>query len=407
MFEEVLATSYSLTTDAESFKKYEGAKINYSELIIGDALQIKPNALLFETFLQPQAIKVSHAKDKPIFFTTENADCSFDIFAAIFYLISRYEEYLLHTEDTYGRFAHENSLAFQNNFLHLPLVNLWLQDFKQQLLQHFPSLIFQPKHFSFIPTYDIDIAWSYKEKGLRRNVGGFLKNPSLDRISTLFGNKKDPFDCYDFLHDMHSNFKLSPLYFFLVAKQNGMYDKNILPFNKAMQQLIKDHAAKYSIGLHPSWSSYNKPEIIKEEKNTLQHIAEKTVTNTRQHYIKLTLPQTYQQLIKNGFTDDYSMGYGSINGFRASTASSFNWYDLSAEKITSLRIHPFCFMDGNCFYEEKKSLQQSASALLDYYKICKEVNGELITIFHNDFLGTDPKFAGWKEMYINFLKKII
>ncbi|MCY7293200.1 MAG: hypothetical protein LH615_13565 [Ferruginibacter sp.] len=197
------------------------------------------------------------------------------------------------------------------------------------------------------------------------------------------------------------------MYFFLVAKQNSLYDKNILPTSAAMQQLIKDHAAKYTIGLHPSWSSYNMEEIVVEEKNALQHIAEKTITITRQHYIKLSLPDTYKQLIKVGFANDYSMGYGSINGFRASTASAFNWYDLSVEKITPLRIHPFCFMDGNCFYEEKKSLQESATALLDYYKICKQVNGELITIFHNDFLGTDPKFAGWKEMYINFLKKII
>ena len=100
------------------------------------------------------------------------------------------------------------------------------------------------------------------------------------------------------------------------------------------------------------------------------------------------------------------MGYGSINGFRASTATTFNWYDLSAEKITALRIHPFCFMDGNCFYEEKLSLQESATALFDYYQICKKVDAQCIIIFHNDFLGTDAKFLGWKEMYIEFLSKI-
>ena len=406
IFDEVLATSYSLTTDEVGFRKYEGPKINYSHLIIEYTFQLKPHELLFQADIKAQQIECINEGENIIFFETQDADYSFDIFAAIFYLISRYEEYLPHTEDMYGRYAHQNSLAYKENFLHLPIVNSWLQHFKEKLLNHFPSLNFKPKPFSYTPTYDIDIAWSYKEKGLLRNVGGFLKNPSFNRLSTLFGNKKDPFDCYDFLDRAHINFHLEPLYFFLVAKHYGLYDKNIQPNNKALKQLIKEHSAKYKIGLHPSWSSYNKEEIIQEEKNTLEDIVGKTITHTRQHYIKLALPQTYRQLINTGFADDYSMGYASINGFRASTASSFYWYDLSAEKITSLRIHPFCFMDGNCFFEEKLSLQESFNALMAYYNICKNVNGEFITIFHNDFLGTDKRFAGWKELYIQFLNNL-
>ena len=406
IFEEVLATTYSLTTDEDNFKNYEGSKINYSPSLIENTFQLKPHDLLFQTDIKAQQIECFHKGENIIFFKSEGTDYPFDIFAAAFYLISRYEEYLPHTQDMYGRFAHQNSLAYKESFLHLPLINCWLQHFKETLVRHFPSLNFNPKPFSFKPTYDIDIAWSFKEKGLLRNMGGFLKNPSFKRLATLFGNKIDPFDSYDFLHKTHNAFHLRPLYFFLLAKRNGLYDKNILPENEALQQLIKEHSAKYTIGLHPSWSSYNRQEIIQEEKNTLQKIAEKTITNTRQHYIKFTLPQTYRQLINTGFSDDYSMGYASINGFRASTASSFYWYDLSAERITSLRIHPFCFMDGNCFFEEKLSLQESFNTLMAYYNICKKVNGEFITIFHNDFLGTDKKFAGWKELYIQFLNNL-
>ncbi len=407
IFEDVLTTSYSLTSDEVNFEKYVGSKINYSHRNFENTIQLIPHTLLFEKGIKPQQVDCINEGENLFFFKTEGANYPFDIFAASFYLLSRYEEYLPHTKDMYGRYAHENSLAYKEKFLHIPLINIWLQQFKEFLFQHFPLLNFTPKKFSFTPTYDIDIAWSYKEKGILRNIGGFLRSPSIDRIKTLFGKKNDPFDSYDFLHDTHQKFQLNPLYFFLVAKQNGVYDKNILPGNEAMQRLIKEHSAKYKIGLHPSWSSHNKEEIIQEEKNTLQHIAEKTINISRQHYIKLTLPQTYKQLINVGFTNDYSMGYASINGFRASTASSFNWYDLPAEKITGLRILPFCFMDGNCFYEEKLSLQESSSALMGYYQICKKVNGEFLPVFHNEFFGTDPKFQGWKEMYIQFLSEII
>ncbi len=173
-----------------------------------------------------------------------------------------------------------------------------------------------------------------------------------------------------------------------------------------MQQLIKEHADKYQIGIHPSWKSRDGIQILKNEKNTLEVISHSEINTSRQHYIKFAFPLTYQNLIKCGITDDYSMGYGSINGFRASVASSYLWYDLSEEKTTALRIHPFCFMDANCFYEQKLSLAQSDRELLYFYGICKKVNGTMITVFHNNFLGTDKKFSGWKELYSNFTSQV-
>ena len=67
----------------------------------------------------------------------------------------------------------------------------------------------------------------------------------------------------------------------------------------------------------------------------------------------MNLPQTYRQPDRVGIDKDFSMGYGSANGFRASIASSFYWYDLKAEKKTTLLLFPFCFMDANAFYEDQ------------------------------------------------------
>jgi hypothetical protein len=41
---------------------------------------------------------------------------------------------------------------------------------------------------------------------------------------------------------------------------------------------------------------------------------------------------------------------------------------------------------------------------MGYYRRIKQVNGLMITIWHNQFLGADPLFAGWKELYEIFLK---
>jgi hypothetical protein len=36
----------------------------------------------------------------------------------------------------------------------------------------------------------------------------------------------------------------------------------------------------------------------------------------------------------------------------------------------------------------------------------KAVNGTYMMIWHNSFLGTDKKFAGWRDIYEQFVKEI-
>ena len=163
-----------------------------------------------------------------------------------------------------------------------------------------------------------------------------------------------------------------------------------------MQQLIKQHAEKYSIGIHPSWASGDDDSLLEKEIKTLESATGKKITASRQHYIRFTLPHTFRRLIAAGITDDYSMGYGSINGFRASVASSFYWYDLEKEKQTDLLLLPFCFMEANSFFEQKYLPQRAYEEMMHYYNVVKAVNGTLITIWHNNFLGTYP-IVPWME----------
>jgi hypothetical protein len=203
---------------------------------------------------------------------------------------------------------------------------------------------------------------------------------------------------------VHVKYKLNPIYFFHVGQKRNKYDKNISVNNKNFRQLIEKIAANNKIGLHPSWHSGDQPLFIGKEKNTLENITSQNIYASRQHYIRLTLPHTYRELIQAGIKNDYSMGYGSINGFRASITTSFYWYDLEKEEQTSLLLHPFCFMDANAFFEQKLTPDQAHDDMLSYYKIIKNVNGQMIIIWHNTFLGTDKLFKGWREVYEKFIR---
>jgi hypothetical protein len=410
---EITGKTFELTDDKTYFETHPGAKLNYSrESIAGCKLQIADCGLLSQTGITDQTISCFTIKDFKAFFETEG-DYPFDIFAASFYLLSRYEEYLPHEKDMYGRYSHENSIAFKEGFLNLPLVNTWIDDFKKVLKERFPQLTIHYSHFTFIPTYDIDEAYSFKHKGFLRTAGGFAKSflsgqwsAVKERINVLSGKSKDPFDSFDWMDELHRKYNLQPKYFFLIPEKNAGYDKNILPYNPAMRRLIKEHADKYPIGIHPSWQSGDDDNILKKEKALLENISGKKITASRQHYIRFNLPQGYRRLFDIRITDDYSMGYGSINGFRASVASSFYWYDLKKEEITSLLLHPFCYMEANSFFEQKFTPEQAFDEMMYYYNTVKSVNGTLITLWHNTFLGTDKFYSGWREAYQKFIETI-
>jgi hypothetical protein len=219
------------------------------------------------------------------------------------------------------------------------------------------------------------------------------------------GKEQDPFDSYEWLDALHLYCRAKAYYFFLVADKQKGRDKNVHPSNKALQNLIRYHASGSTIGLHPSWQSGDDEELLEEEKDRLEDIAGKHITHSRQHFVRFTLPLTYRRLIKAGVEKDFSMGYGSTNGFRASIASSFNWYDLEKEISTDLIVYPFCYMDANSYYEHGLNPQQAFDEMMHYYYIIKKVKGLMITVWHNNFLGTDVNFEGWREVYEIFLKE--
>src|SRR5690606_7156818 len=273
---------------------------------------------------------------------------------------------------------HENSIAFKEGFLHLPLVNIWWARFKKRLAELFPEAEFSKSQFVYIPTYDIDIAWSYRHKGWQRTAGGLARSlfnrnwsEARSRLSVWRGRDKDPYDSYTWLHQLHERFKVKPYYFFLLANKKGVYDKNISPRNLALRELVREHFNRYPVGIHPSWRSGDEHELLRKEINTISEITESACVISRQHYIRFHLPDTFRRLIDAGIRYEFSMGYGSINGFRASVTTPYYWYDLKAEQTTELLLFPFCYMEANSFYEQKYTAAQALEEMRHYRKQVK------------------------------------
>ena len=397
-----------LTNDSNTFNNFTGKKINYSnnEELVSD-LWIKPVDLLFETNISKQEIKCFLWHDIKVFYTT-NGTIPFDVLAASFYLLSRYEEYTTtNKKDSYGNFHHENSLAFKEGFLQVPIIHLWLKEIEKDF-----GIVSRKNNFNITATYDVDISFAYQHHPWSVKFGGLLKDLLFkrgtfkERLQVLLGMKSDPYQVFSWLNDQHAKFQINPIYFFLVSNKRSKYDKNPSPKNKQVKQFIKELAKKYSVGIHPSFQSNSSTEKLQKEIKILESISNHSITKSRQHYLQLHFPLTYQTLIQQGVQEDYTLGYGTQNGFRVSYCYTFYWFDLEKNQQTKLKLHPFCFMDANFIFEQKLKPAEALVEIKKYYETVKSVDGDFIFIMHNHFLAEHPQWEDWRKIYTEFLQFI-
>jgi hypothetical protein len=406
VFREQLQLAYRITADTTEWNNWDGWKLNYSrEDLPGAALRIIPQGLLQEEGIRQQPLAVNRWKHSTILFYNQPAAAvPFDLFSAAFYLLSRYEEYLPHKTDKHGRYTPEQSAAGQYAFLQQPVVDEWICQLKAILERQYKAAL-PVREFTYLPSYDIDIAWRYRYKSALRTAGGYLRDfvrlnwgDIAERRAVLTGRKKDPYDSFAWLDECHAKYKLQPLYFFLLGTLSR-FDRNADPQLPAMQELMRSLTAKYETGIHPSYSSHEDISRLRQEINILYNVTGVPVTRSRQHYIKFSLPETYKRLEAAGITADYSMGYASCNGFRAGTSCSFAWYDLSMETTTALRIHPFAFMEATSKFYGGQSPDAAFAEWERLYHAVRKVNGCFTSIWHNHILGTHKDSRGWRALY--------
>lgn len=413
-FVDFLGLQYTITQNPVLFEQHDGLKINYStQKFIKEGIKIVPAGLLFEYGIKDHHIEVNSSETfSKIFFKT-SGQIPFDVFAASFWLLSRYEEYLPFKQDKYNRFDVKNSLAFQYDFIQIPLVNLWFEELKKIILEKYSKTETISHKFSYLSTIDIDNAYKFKFKGIMRSMGGFLKNlVSFDfktikeRTKVVLNYSVDPFDSYKFLLDLQKKYNLNVMYFFLLGDY-GVNDKNHPANNKNFQVLIK-HLADYAkIGIHPSYKSNNNLNQLKIEINRLANITHRDIKNSRQHFSMMSFPETYQALLQSGIANDYSMGYGNYNGFRASYCMPFNWYDLDSEQETNLSVHSFCIVETTLKFTNKAKYTDAINFALPYINEVKKYKGELISIIHNDTMGSAHEWKGWQEVYEQIVKEAV
>jgi len=415
VFKELLLIDCEFTDELEQFEKSEKAKIIYAEKSPADGLYFNSNGLLHERGIKTLELQPFVFDDLKVIFPVydKKSVLPFDIFAAIFYLVSRYEEYQPFVRDIHGRFTAKLSVAATLGFLDKPVVNIWSLKIKHILREKYPNLKFPERKYKFVPTYDIDSAYAYSHKGLVRSIGGLLLalksfewEEIAQRVRVLFGREKDPFDTYDLQIEYQKKYHLKPLYFILFGHY-GRFDKNLNTRNRIFRKLVKRLGDYAKLGIHPSYASNEEPQRVAAEIRSLSNAIKKEITFSRQHFLRLSMPETYRNLIEYDITDDYTMGYAYLPGFRAGICSSFNFFDLDMEIETHLRIHPFAVMDGTLKDYLELSPEDAIKQIRKLIEEVRKVDGTFISLWHNESLSNQKRWKGWLEVYEKMLEMAV
>ena len=393
--------AFKMTSHKGSFEQFEGIKLNYSDQQFEKTANILPASLLFLDDVPSLEL------DKTMFHKIEclSFNSVVDPFASIFYVLTRMEEYNDIKYDSLGRFEATSSIQYQFDWLDQTICDRWSIDIIDFLKEHANyQLTILKEPTTILPTFDIDNAYAFKNKGILRssisNIKDFFLGRSkrlIERQSVQTGLTKDPYDTYDKiikLKERNISFNL-----FWLLGDFAKYDRNISHRSKKHRKLIKRMSSTCEIGIHPSVKSNGYEFYLHNEIERLESVIKKRVHLSRQHYLVLKFPYTYQTLIGQEITDDFTMGFADKTGFRAGTARPFQWFNLTKNEITNLTVHPFAYMDGTLNEYLKLTPDEAKKKIDSLYQEVNEFGGDFSFIWHNETIGDYGIWKGWSEVF--------
>lgn len=402
----LLGLEIKFTTKIEEFIAHQGVKFSYGKKRLGNELFFQNVDLLLEQGLSDLELKVHPWDDCKCFFAvSENSDLPFDIFAASFYMLSRYEEYLPHVKDDFGRFPASESLAHKKDFLKKPVVEIWAYKFKARLEKRFEDIQFKKRRYNTTSIISVSHVFNFKNKGFIRSVVGTVVDlvnlkfsRVTDRYKVLLRVKQDPFNVFDDLIKFIKKHGVKMIFMFQLSDYNA-YDKNINHNRLNYRSIIKYVADYAQVGLRLGYFAVKEHEVLKKEKKRFENIIHGPLQNVINPKYNLMLPAHYESLNELEVPHDYSMGFPETIGFRAGTSSSFLFYDINMELTTPLVIHPYVFHSQVCHTNTIGEIHSTVAGLITELK---KVDGTFRAIFKN----RDFSSYSNQSFYFAILKQI-
>jgi|NGEPerStandDraft_6_1074524.scaffolds.fasta_scaffold17437_3 hypothetical protein len=344
--------------------------------------------------------------------------CKTDFFADIFFMLTRWEEYVISEKDEYGRFPEKLSLSIRNSIHRRPVVNEFIVMLWNML--QFLGYSGKPQKMKFeaIITHDVDEVIRNRNilKLIRILAGDLIlrKKPALIPISIKnyidikTGVKKDNFDTFDFLMDESEKIQVKSHFYFLSQKKLtkkdiscGSYDFRYDISDPKVALIIQNIRKRgHVVGVHGSYNSYNNRDLFSEELIKLEEIAG-DITEGRQHYLRFSPPLTWEIESQCNIELDSTLGFSEEIGFRCGTCYRYPVFDFLKRKPLNLIELPLTAMDVSLF-KISKNPDDFYSHICSLIDTVKKFEGKFVLLWHN------TNFNGYEwEPYKKYYSQIL
>jgi len=399
IFNEFLGLDYELIID--------NGELNIKDWII--KLNDDKKFIIKDTFFSKFPKDLEYLK-------TENIPKSIkelDIFAACFFMLTRWEEYVNKARDSHDRFPATESLAFKQGFLDRPIVNEYVEKLKQMLLELDDSLNFKEHSFKQYISCDVDEPFDCTVENIgnlvKVCVGDILKRKSLllalKRVRRYIYNKLDNYKydenyTFEWYMDVCEKAGVKASFYFIPdssEKGNGCYS---LEDTKIQNLLRYIDNRGHEIGTHGSYQTYQDKEKTKAQKQKLENLLKvlnisQTIKGNRQHYLRWDSAITPSVLDYAGFEYDSTGGYADMVGFMYGVCYEFSMFDLLNRKKLKLKQRPLIVMECSLIddtYMGYGYTEKTLNTINSLKEQCKKYNGNFTLLWHNNhFNSKDDK----------------
>lgn len=397
IFKDILKSELEFTSNSQYFLQSEHVKISYGEEPLGEELFFKHSTLLFSNKLEEFKPKTISFGEYQAPFPVVQSALPFDVFAASFFILSRYEEYF-YPKKNEEEFRPSRSHQHKWKILDKPIIDEWALIIKSLIKKKHPHFKFHEKKFQHQPTVHFSILPNLPEGLLNRTKFIFSAvfkkennylSSKFDRLTGVGINNEQ---VLDEVNQLFSSKKSNPLYF---------VDFPDVPINYIRINGVSKILSNQSVGLlRPCASDKQKMLEIKEGLVKLKKINPNPAPASSQQLEVLKFPICYLNILNSGITSDYSMGYSNVPGFRAGTCTPFNWYDLQLEKVTPLIVNSYCLTD---YILQFLTPEAAIKTVHQYIGAVKVVNGIFYSCWSLKSLSSNAKYKKLKSLFKEML----
>lgn len=373
-------------------------------------------SILGSTLPAPGAAKLPEQLITP---TEQGMHVGYDIMGLTYWMLSRQEEVGRTDLDVHGRFPATSSHAMKHGYLERPVVDEWLQILGQVIQRTWPEIQLRHHSFSLKVSHDVDIPSQYGfgsvKSVLRAMVVDVLKRgdikaalmaPWVRLNSEAELHHADPANTFDWIMDLSERHGLKSAFYFICGHTDP-HDADYNTDHPAIRHLMRTiHRRGHEIGLHPSYGTYQRSDLLKQEADRLRNVvaAEGIIQSDwggRMHYLRWEQPATMRAWANAGMAYDSTLSYADRPGFRCGTCFEYPAFDPVAQEVLPLRIRPLIAMECSVIDKSYLGLGTGDVALAKFMqlrKTCEAVAGCFTLLWHNSSLMDDVNRSLYSEI---------